>query len=249
MTHTFENQTFGSFYERGDHRVHHVPASGRPIWYTCDSYVDFEFRRCSFQGCGISVTRDPQKRSTFRNIRLIDCDVRGCAAETAILEDIYVERLKTHNLLACWGAVFKHVTLKGRIGSIMVNPAVATGTAKREEQHAFDEANAAYYASVDWALDISEAEFEVEPDIRNIPARLIRRDADTQVVVTREKALKYQAALDSLGTYWGRWIGLFLSNPWKPADVVIAAPTRHRRYAELLEGITLLREAGIAEPD
>jgi len=249
MTHIFENETFSGFYEAGDHRARHVPDSGRPSWYICHSYESLEFRHCSFESCAISITRDPQKRSTFRNIRLIGCDVRGCAIDTAILEDIYVERLKTHNMLCCWGAVFKHVSLRGPVGKIMFNCAVATGTAKPEEQRAFDEANAVYYASVDWALDISEAEFE-EGDIRGIPARLIRRDPESQAVVTREKALEGRwKTLDLSKTWYAHSMDLLLNELSNYPDIVLVAPKRHRKYRDLLDGIRLLREAGVAEPE
>ncbi len=32
-------------------------------------------------------------------------------------------------------------------------------------------------------------------------------------------------------------------------DIVLVAPKRHRKYRDLLDGIRLLREAGIADPD
>lgn len=35
-------------------------------------FEDVEFRRCRFQGCTISVTLDPRRRTTVRNIRIID---------------------------------------------------------------------------------------------------------------------------------------------------------------------------------
>ena len=249
MTHFFENRLITGITERGDHNVQHTPRNGPPAWYVCERYENYEFRKCSFESCALSVTRDPKKRSIFRDIRLIDCQVRGCSIDTAILEDIYIERLATHNLLCCWGSVFKHVTLKGHIGSIMLSPSVAAAMATPEEQSSFDEANAVFYTSVDWALDISQAEFEVEPDIRRIPARLIRRDPETQIVVTRGKAASKRAVLNASDTYWGRWLCLFLDDPFKPDDVVLAVPKRHRKYKDLLDGIKLLREMGIVESE
>ena len=56
-------------------------------------------------------------------------------------------------------------------------------------QQTFDESNAEYYRNVEWALDISQAEFE-ELCLRGFPVHLIRRDPETQIVMTREKALK-----------------------------------------------------------
>jgi hypothetical protein len=226
----FEKQELARFYDRDSGRI----------------FSGIEFRKCSFLSSAISITEKVEMRSTVRDVKLVQCEERGCAIDTAIIEDVLVDGLKTHGLLQTWGAVFKHVTLRGKIGRVMISPAVATGTATAVQQRAFDEANAAYYEGVDWALDISEAEFE-EIDIRRVPARLVRRDADTQVVVRRERAMA------------GGWRDLPLSKTsWPTAlefmlergdpDVVLAAPKRHRRYRDLLEGLRMLREAGVAEP-
>jgi hypothetical protein len=128
-------------------------------------------------------------RSTVRDVKLIQCEQRGCALEAAIVEDVLVDGFKTNGLFQTWGAVFKRVTLRGKIARVMISPSVATAQATAQQQGAFDEANAAYYENGDWALDISEAEVE-ELDIRGVPARLIRRDPDSQVVVTRERAMR-----------------------------------------------------------
>jgi len=129
----------------------------------------------------------------------------------------------------------------------MISPLVATAMAKPKEQAAFDEANARYYEAADWALDISEARF-VECDIRRVPARLIRRDPETQVVVTREKALLGEwKKLDLSKTYWGGWIDLFLKDG--DPDVVLVAPNRHPKFIDWLDGLKMLRDAGVAEPD
>jgi len=231
MTKVFDGREYECFYDRN---------SGR-------TFSDLEFRYCSFVSSSISITRKPKRRSTVRNVKLIGCEVRGCAIDTAIIEEVVVDGLKTHTFMKTWGAVFKHVTLKGYIGRIMISPAVAPGITKPKEQRAFDEANAAYYATVDWALDISEARFQ-ECDIRSVPARLIRRDPETQVVVTREKALEGKwRKLDLSRTYWTTAIEYLLD--FGLTDLVLVAPKRGLKYRELLDGLKMLRDAGVAEPD
>jgi hypothetical protein len=228
----FEDREFRRFYDQN---------SGR-------TFSNLEFRRCRFVSSRISITRKPRRRSTIRNVKLIQCEVLGCALGTAIVEDVVVDGVKTHGqLFQTWGAVFKRVTLKGNIGRIMISPAVATGMAKPREQLAFDEANAAYYAGVDWALDISEARFE-GCDIRRVPAHLIRRDPETQMVITREKALLGEwRRIDLSRTYWDTAIELFLEDG--DPDVVLVAPKSHPRYRAYLDGLKKLRDAGVAEPD
>jgi len=237
MTQVFEDQKFEQFYEDGCGAV----------------YSGFVFRRCTFRSCDISITRDPKLRTTVRNVQLIDCVRKrdpagfGCA----VVEDCLVEKLRIEELLQTWGAVFKHVTLRGRIGPIMLSNCLCpTSTTTDAMQQAFEEANAAYYSTVDWALDISRAEFTGECDIRGLPVRLIRRDPETQVVVTRERALqggwqKLPWRTDDWD--WNGWIGEFLKD--REPDIVLIAPKRHRRFQELVTGLKRLREAGVAEPD
>ena len=145
------------------------------------------------------------------------------------------------------GAVFKHVTLKGKIERVMFSPAVAISKPDRKHQVLFDEANADFYASQDWALDIREGLFG-ECEIQGVPAHLVIRDPQTQVVVTRAKAARGDwRRLDLSKTHWATSLDFFLKSGEQ--DVVLVAPKRHRKYKQLLEGLMRLRDAGIAEPD
>lgn len=227
----FENQEFVQWFDRGSGAV----------------YSDLEFVKCRFESSGLSITRNPKLRATVCNVRLTKCEQRGSAIDAAILEDVIVEDLKTKGLLQTWGAVFKHVTLRGKIGRIMVSPFVAPSIATPEEQRAFDVANAGYYAAIDWALDISEAEFE-ECDLRRVPAHLVRRDSETQVVVRRENAIRGDwRKLDLSKTYWASALEGFLSEG--DADIVLVAGKRQKSFRDLLDGLKKLRDAGVAEPD
>lgn len=111
----------------------------------------------------------------------------------------------------------------------------------------FDEANREYYKTIDWALDISKAEF-IESDFRGIPSKLIRHDPETQIVVTRKKALEGEwRKLDLSATYWPAYLEYIIKH--NEEDVMMAAPKAHPRFWALLDGLKKLREAGIAEPD
>ncbi len=231
MTRIIERQEFHGFYDQNSKRV----------------FSDLEFKYCKFWGSAISITYNPKRRSIVRNVRLIHCEQGGCAVETAIVEDVTVDGLRTHGLLHTWGAVYKHVVLKGNIDNIMISPVIATGTATPKQQRAFDEANGRYYETVDWALDISEGRFD-ECEIQRVPARLIRRDPETQVVITREKALMGEwKKLDLSKTYWRTSIEFFLERG--DQDLVLVAPKRYSKYQVLLDGLKMLRDAGVAEPD
>ncbi len=230
MTRSFDGQSFEGLRDRG---------TGR-------SYEDFEFRRCSFQGC-FTVASKPKHRVTFRHVRMIDCDERGCTIRAAILDECTVSGLRTEGLFQTWGAVYRHVALTGRIGRVMLSGSLGVSEEAVKQQKAFDDANAAFYAGIDWALDISQAEFE-ECDLRGVPARLVRRDPETQVMVTRSRALKGEwQHLDLSRTHWATALELFLRRGL--SEVVFVAPKRGRDFNELVAGLRLLREAGVAEPD
>lgn len=210
-------------------------------------HSDMVFKYCRFISCFISATKNPRKRSIIRNMAFYGCETRGCSIYPAIIEDVLVSSLKTHNLLQTWGAVFKHVKLEGNLGNIMISPLVDVMNTNSRMQTTFDEANVKYYATVDWALDISEGRF-IECDIRRVPAHLIRRDPETQIVVTRAKALLGEwKELDLSKTYWRGWIELFLKEG--DPDVVLVAPKRHPKFDDWLDGLKKLRDAGVAEPD
>lgn len=228
----FEKQTFEGFYDGNSARL----------------FCDLEFEQCNFHSSAISITLEPRLRSTVRNVRLTKCELRGCALECAIVQDVLVDGLKTNGLFQTWAAVFQHVTLKGKIGDVMISPMVAPGRATAEQQRAFDAANEEFYSSVDWALDISEAEF-VDCDLRGgIPAKLIRRDPETQVVVTRARVLNGEwRKLDLSETYFEVSLENLLRDGHQ--EKVLVAPKRNKNFKALLHGIQLLREAGVAEPE
>ena len=231
MTRIIDRQEIHGFYDQNSRRV----------------FSDLEFRYCRFWSSRISITYNPKRRSIVRNVRLIHCEQGGCAVETAIVEDVTVDGLRTHGYLQTWGAVYKHVVLKGNIDSIMISPVIATGTATPKQQRVFDEANARYYETVDWALDISEGRF-IDCEIQRVPAKLVIRDPDTQVVITREKALMGEwKKLDLSKTYWRTSIEFFLERG--DQDLVLVAPKRYSKYQDLLDGLKMLRDVGVAEPD
>ncbi len=207
-----------------------------------------EFHHCAFQSCSISNTHVPSLRTLVRRLRLVDSSEYGCFLHSAICEDIVIDGLKTHgDTLHAWGAVFKHVVLKGKIGNIMTSNIIFAGHATSGEQQAFNEANAEYYRHVDWALDISQGDF-TDIDIRGVPGRLVRRDPETQVLITRQAAwhqewdkLEFRAPLTA-GT-----IQTFLQQEYE--DMIFVAPKRDRGFRDYVLDIQRLRAEGIAERD
>jgi hypothetical protein len=142
------------------------------------------------------------------------------------------------------GAVFKHVTLKGRISAALLNSYVEIPP--DEKQVEWDEANAAYYANCDWAFDIREAKFTSSFEFRSVPGRLIRRDPETQILVTRERVQNGAWRSLEIGSYGFGISDLLESNL---ESTVFAAPRANKKFKEELAYLELLRDAGFAEPD
>jgi hypothetical protein len=231
MRHRFSNQEFRSVYDQDSSQI----------------FDGYEFDDCRFISCALSITLDPARRTTIRNVTLRNCEVRGCSLEAAILEEVVLDGLKTNGLFQAWGAVFKHVVLRGNIERMMFSPAVAISKPERAHQMLFDEANADYYGSLDWALDIREGLFG-ECEIQGVPARLVIRDPETQVIVTRAKAARGEwRKLDLSKTHWATSLEFLLERG--DQDVVLVAPKRHKKFKQLLDGLKQLRQAGVAEPD
>jgi hypothetical protein len=211
-------------------------------------FSNLEFQECYFQGCSISVTYSPSLRTTIRDVKLINCSQRGCTIHPAIIEDTLVDGFDTHGqLVQVWGAVFNRVVLRGKIDRLMISSVVDVMRDKPEVQEAFDQANDQYYKSIEWAVDISQASFK-ELDLRGVPARLIRRDPETQVVVTREKALRGEwRDLPLSDGLWKTTLHLFLQD--NSSDIVLVAPKRHRKFRQYLADLKSLQAAGVAESE
>src|SRR5260370_22690383 len=170
MAKVFEGQEFRHFADRN---------SGR-------TFSDLLFRNCTFVDSILSVTTNPRRRSTIRNVTLINSKVISCEVDCAIVEDVLVEEMHSDGFVCLWGAVLKHVTLRGSIDYLKISPFI-DGLVKPKQQRPFDEANARYYAAVDWALDIRDAEFG-DVDLLGVPGRLVRRGPETQVLARRHPA-------------------------------------------------------------
>ena len=204
-----------------------------------------EFHRCIFQSCGLSLTRESTNRTVARDIRLTECEVRNCVCGPVVVEGCVIDGLKTRNLFQLFGAVFKHVIFRGKIGRVMFSPLIQPGIATAEEQRAFDSANEEYYKTVDWAIDIRHAQFQ-ECDLRGVPARLVLRDENTQVLVRRVNAVDQRwRDLDLSGTDWPGILDVFLHRG--DAEVILIAPTQAKNAKQLIAGLQLLREHGVAE--
>lgn len=233
----FENQTFSRLFDRGD-----------------GLYIeDAIFQSCSFEMCALSLTQDISKISTIRNIKLADCSVNSCETGPAVFSNVVIDNLKTNDLFILWCPYFDRVTISGNVGRLKINSAADPSTMGGAAQKPFDDYRLRFYEGVDWALDISRARFK-EFDVLGIPGRMIRRDPNSQVLITRERALQvakpgWEKGLNPNNKIWPFAIRLFLNDG--DADMVLVAPLGAPKAKRdlLLYGLQELRDIGLAEPD
>jgi len=212
-------------------------------------YADYEFDRCTFSCVPFVFPSHPADRAVVRNVRLANCEVKELLLGSIIVEECAVENLRTRGSFWIYGAIFKHVVLRGRFGRLMfTEPFVGGGDEETEKRKAiFTRADEAYYEHVDWALDIREAEFH-ECEFRYVPGHLVRRDPETQGLIWRDKLLQHDwNRADFPLSGWGVDLDLFIES--KLSSVVIVAGKRHPKFKRQLEELKELRELGVVEPD
>jgi hypothetical protein len=235
MMKVFQNEEFDGFRDHDSGTV----------------FENLEFKNCIFSSCSISRTDNTDKRSRIHNVRIFNCEVAGCFLGPAILDEIIVDGLKIQKRLIAGGCALQHVVLRGEIDRLLlvgiVPNLLATPEYRKRVEARFDLVNTQFYRHIDWALDISEAEFS-DFDVRGIPSCLIRRDTFTQAVVKREKVLNDEwKKVDLSDTWWPVSLEMLAASNWE--DHTLVAPKRHPQFSQALKGLYRLREAGIAEPD
>jgi hypothetical protein len=210
---------------------------------------DVTIEKCDFTSSTFSMGGDPKLRSTARRVRVIECRVRATIIGNPILDEVEIQGLETGSKfdLQCGAAVFRHVVLAGKIGRLMI-----TGDAKLLRppriQELFEAANKEFYAKVDWALDISEAEFQESYCFSSVPYNLVRRDPETQAVILRKRACEMEWKNLPLTPYWQYCLSRLVSVVKDEAMVFVAA-IHSSSFSETLESLQLLRREGIAEAD
>lgn len=212
---------------------------------------DIRLEQCEIFGCRVEISPDPRRRPLFRDVAVVDAAVSPAELGAAAIEESTVQNVRTFGeLLRVEGCVFRHVTIRGDLEMAIIDnridPRYPPGLAS-----VYERANAEYYAELEasgeWALDISEASGSFE--IRGIPASVIRRDPETQIVMTFEQALTTDWASLSVpgaSSVLGQ-IHLLLSNGWR--DVVLIAQRGTKDFKQDLKILRKVQAMGAALPD
>ncbi|GMU67655.1 MAG: hypothetical protein AMXMBFR36_39290 [Acidobacteriota bacterium] len=217
-----------------------------------DRPVDISGRRLEkvlFDNCSLGPPSSPRYRSRISDIALIDCAQLASGVCGAILENVIVSGLSREGRIPLFlsGVVFNRCRLEGRISFFKLH-AAPSALSPPSETAVWLAANQDFYQSVDWALDIQDADFTFGPDLHFVPGALVKRHSETQALVRRSKLTSV-----SLGDLpWGK-SSLSLAVQWflqdSPyEDTVLVAAKKSRGFADDLAAIRMLRENGIAEP-
>lgn len=200
-------------------------------------YGDMRLTGCTLRGCRLVQSDDPGFGLVVRDVALERCRMEGCVASGVYFDDVTVDTLHLARLHLLSGCVFRHVTLRGKIGPVMAIPPHPMSRLKSE----FTAGIVQKYKEVDWALDISEAVFS-DADFYYVPGELIRRDVNTQVLLRREAF----GDLDPRGLpgYAGIWASRFESTPFD--SIVGIAPKGSKNFGEVMADIEWLHRHGFA---
>jgi hypothetical protein len=202
---------------------------------------DLQLVRCEFIGSNLSQFDDPELSLVVRDVTATRCVAKRSSIDGVRFEDVLVDGLTTSNGPTLYGCTFRHVTLKGRIGLIkIIGPNFSL---PQDVQDAFAASIARYYQEVDWALDISQAEFDSTPDLFFVPGDLVRRDPETQYLLRRDAFDGLD--LSTLPIPARVAAGRFESTPF---DAIVAvAAKRSKTFAEDKAALDELRTMGLAE--
>jgi len=203
---------------------------------------DLEFIDCDLASGGLTTYGAPVHRSTARNIRLKNCRVNSYFGTGAIFDEVVIDGLRTtRSPVILSGCAFRHVTLRGDLGRFLINRDIPLEGDKRNE--AFRDANAAFYETVDWALDITDAKPACLELRGAIPVQLIRRNPDEHFIMTRDAAQSSDWWQYDPHDAFQISVSDFLTSG---ADQeLFVAPRRSRHFTDEVAFFHRLRDAGL----
>jgi len=196
-------------------------------------FANASFERCVFDGC--AVFGPGTGPGIVRNVTAKKCTYKGTKPFHTILEDVTIEDLTTGSAtLAVSDCLFKHVTLKGKLDTLFIRGSDPLVDPKK------------YYAEVDWALDIREAELR-DLDLRDVPPDLIRRDRDTQIVVWRKDAMTTDRWQELPYRAWRGALKRLTGERIFREYVVLVPAKRSKDYENQLASVRMLQKLGLAK--
>ena len=202
----------------------------------------FDLERCEFDNVSLGSVVNDLIPITVRDCRLTRCRFRAAILRLLLVEDCVIDGA-TGSVWPTASVLLRHVVVRGPVDSLDLR---SPRQLRLDGHPSLIALHDAHYRTVDWALDIREARFR-RCDLGGVPGRLVRRDPQTQILVTRARVLATP------------WLDLTPDTVWKGAlerllergdeSEVLVACQRGERFSDQVAGFARLREAGVAEPD
>lgn len=210
----------------------------------------FTIDRVVFDNCYVPRASMPGTFTTIADMTLSNVSHVNCDLHTVRIERVRVDGLKRMGAdpLFLWGCVFDQVVLAGKVAGLKINRSVGVGApASPQEQALWDSAVMSQYEAVEWALDISKAEFAGGVTFEALPGDKIRRDFETQALVKRSKLHETDwKKLDFGDSGFGVALGWFIERS-QFESVVLAARIASKHGTQDVAVLDLLRKQGLAE--
>lgn len=151
-----------------------------------DNFLEFE--KCTFTRCYLgNFINSIKEKFDICNVTLKSCNVDIIHTIGAVnFKNITVEKLKTKRKLVFSNSLFEHCKLIGNVGSIQISDYADLTNLQNPFNSEVLKYNTEKYKNIDWALDISEAQF-VDFSCRGIPAEKIIINDDFQFKVNYQK--------------------------------------------------------------
>ncbi|MFA5994842.1 MAG: hypothetical protein WCW27_04555 [Patescibacteria group bacterium] len=174
------------------------PLTGYTV-HKCDffsSYIDktvedIIISDCSFDNCSIV---GKELSVLVRNVSVSNLVYSSCGFHKVIFDHVIFNNIRTkynrgkRDLLFFWGCLFNQVRLSGRITTLKINsrPDDCYGKDNIKQANAWDNFIRKFYADIEFALDIRQANFTSAIEFDGIPGSKILFSNDTAALISRK---------------------------------------------------------------
>ena len=211
-------------------------------------FSDLSITGTRFDNCGISLTRNVQRRSTIDNVSLRDCELMNCAIGPAVITNSTISDIRTGDLQIVWGALFGSTSLSGTCGRMKIIPQIHDPDCSAADQSAFDAERMAFYANPQNRLDISQ----VRPtllEIHGVPGANLTIDRECQCVVSKERWREAKLSTQDLAVCPPDLLFMledFIGDS-DAVELVVVSPTgkSKRAYSPYVETVKELTSIGV----
>ena len=194
-----------------------------------------QFSKCVFDNCrlfsGFSYVEN--ERPTLSNFEFLSCSAGNCVVGPVHLENVLVKGLKTkRNGVSFYGTTFSRLSVEGVCGKVWISDITVLAGVKSRFVAVVRQQNKEYYDTVDWAIDISKAEFK-DLTIRGVPGELIRINPEIQAIVSFDRFEKFLTRYEGPNSQYFKALSE-VHGPFQMNFPIVASKGEERRFQSLV---------------